>query len=95
MGFDFSNIINAISELFNSISSFLDNSSKRLVAISAIIAIGSFVCRLIYKRLKTTLELKTWRASHQIDIEAIRNDDSDTCCNRSRNALLDGRVMIP
>lgn len=45
MDFDFSNIINAISEFFNSISSFLDNNYKRLAAIAAILTIGTFLYR--------------------------------------------------
>lgn len=36
-----------------------------------------------------TESLNTYLASHQIDVESIRNDDFDTYFNRRRNALLD------
>ena len=61
MDFDFSNITNDVSNFFNSISSFLDDSYKRLAAIVAIMTICGAIFRSVLKRIKAQKELRLWR----------------------------------
>ena len=59
------------------------------LAIIGVVAPSRYISSLERNHNIGAESLNTYLASHQISVEAIRNDDFDTYFKRRRNALLD------
>lgn len=95
MNIDLSSILNVVRNFFISIGNFLDTTYTKFAAIAAILTIGGFICRGIYKRYKVRKERKSWQRKEISDKLVGFTDDKTLKLIRSHRYIPTMGQQIP